>query len=101
MVAAGLALILLLPQDKPKTTPEFQATPKTYSSLEIQSATSKARLAQAKVASVINRNEASVFEQVFGEEIPGAVGGSLLQLTKSLQGEVMFINAVGDLDLAN
>ncbi len=88
LVAAGLALILLLPQDQIKTTPGLQSNQKTYSSLEIQSATSEARLALAKVASVINRNEKNAFEQVFGEEIPDAVGGSLLLITKSLQGEV-------------
>ena len=88
LVAAGLALILLLPQDQLKTTPGVQDTQNTYSSLEIQSATSEARLVLAKVASVINRNEKNAFEQVFGEEIPDAVGGSLLLITKSLQGEV-------------
>ncbi len=88
LVAAGLALILLLPQNQLGTPPRLEDTTETYTSLEIQSANYEARLALAKVASVINRNEKNAFEQVFGQEIPGAVGGSLLQITKSLQGEV-------------
>jgi len=88
LVAAGLALILLLPQDQSKTNPGFLDNGRTFTNEEIQTATSDARLALAKVASVINRNETSAFEQVFGEEIPGAVGGSLLLITKNLQGEV-------------
>ncbi len=82
LVAAGLALVLLLPGTTPTTPPE------TYSHREIITATKEAQWALAKVATVINRNEKNAFEQVFRKEIPGAVGGSLHRITKNLQGEV-------------
>ena len=88
LMAAVLALIILLPQSELGSNAENQNSNQTYTTLEIQSATSEARLALAKVASVINRNENNAFKQVFGQEIPGAVGGSLLHITKNLQGEV-------------
>jgi len=82
LVAAGLALILLLPSADPVPPTE------TFSSSEINQATKEAQWALAKVVTVINRNENNAFEQVFGQEIPGAVGGSLRHITKNLQGEV-------------
>lgn len=82
LVAAGLALILLWPSADPVPAEDV------YSSLEINKAALEAQWVLAKVVTVINRNETNAFEQVFGQEIPGAVGGSLRHITKNLQGEV-------------
>jgi len=82
LVAAGLALVLLAPFSN------HPGSSDSYSSNEIQSATIEAQWALAKVVSVINKNEKNAFDQVFGQEIHGAVGGSLRLLTKNLQGEV-------------
>ena len=82
LVAAGLALILLLPGSNPVPQSE------KYSPTEIRTATKEAQWALAKVATVINQKQNNAFEQVFGQEIPGAVGGSLHRITKNLQGEV-------------
>lgn len=81
LVAAGLALALLMPG-----THEAPST--TYSNAEIHTATKEAQWALAKVATVINRSESNAFEQVFSQEISGAVGVSLIRITKNLQGEV-------------
>ncbi len=88
LLAAGLALILFLPRGELMKTPNAVGTSDSYSSLEIQAATNEARFALAKIATVINQKEKNVLERVFAEEIPDAVGASLLQLTKNLQGEV-------------
>lgn len=82
LVAAGLALVLLLPSGDKTISPE------PYSTAEIQMASQEARWALAKVVTVINHNENNAFKQVFGQEINGAVGGSLRHITKNLQGEV-------------
>ena len=82
LVAAGLALILLMPTSNPVCPGP------SYSQTEIRTATQEAQWALAKVATVINHHESTAFEQVFGQDIPGAVGGSLRKITKNLQGEV-------------
>ena len=82
LMAAGLALVLLLPTTNPTPSPD------NFSQTEIREATHQAHYALAKVATVINRNESNAFEQVFSKEIAGAVGGSLRHITKNLQGEV-------------
>jgi len=82
LVAAALALFLLMPGTRP--TPSADQ----YSQVEISAATEQARYALAKVATVINRNENDAFEHVFSREIRGAVGESLLHITRNLQGEV-------------
>jgi anti-sigma factor RsiW len=82
LAAAALALMILAPWSETTNSND------SYTNQEIRSATAEAQYALAKVAAVINQNEKSAFEQVFGQEIPGAVGGSLRHLTKNLQGEV-------------
>lgn len=82
LVAASLALFLLFPQSP------VPVSESDYTRAEIRNATRDAHYALAKVAAVINHNESNAFEQVFGQEIPDAVGGSLRLLTKNLQGEV-------------
>jgi len=84
LVAAGLALVLLLPGRQPTPDPAPTAA---YSPTEIQAASGQAKLALARVAKVLNSNEQSTIDKVFGEEIPTAVGASLLHLTRNLQGE--------------
>ncbi len=82
LVAAGLALVFFAHLFFPAISSD------SYSRQEIQSATVEAQWALAKVAAVIDRQQKSSFEQVFGQEIPTAVGGSLRLLTKNLQGDV-------------
>lgn len=89
-VLAAACLALFVFWTRPETADQPQAAGPTEppSAAEVEIAGQEARWALAQVAIVLSQHEATTIDQVFGRVIPDAVTGSLIRITKNLQGDV-------------